>query len=81
MNDLDGKDCPGDGAGSGIGEAAALALAGEGAPILLTRRRQAPLEAVAARITSAAAKLSRGRAYIGAMTQREQTTHDGPQKS
>jgi NADP-dependent 3-hydroxy acid dehydrogenase YdfG len=38
------------GAGSGIGEAAALALAEEGATVILTGRRLAPLEDVAARI-------------------------------
>ena len=38
------------GAGSGIGEAAALALAEEGAEILLTGRRTTPLEDVASRI-------------------------------
>jgi NADP-dependent 3-hydroxy acid dehydrogenase YdfG len=38
------------GAGSGIGEAAALALAEEGATVILTGRREAPLRAVAARI-------------------------------
>jgi NADP-dependent 3-hydroxy acid dehydrogenase YdfG len=38
------------GAGSGIGEAAALALAEEGAEVILTGRRAAPLEDVAARI-------------------------------
>jgi len=38
------------GAGSGIGEAAALALAEEGATLVLTGRRAAPLDAVAARI-------------------------------
>ncbi len=38
------------GAGSGIGEAAALALAAEGAAIILTGRRAEPLESVAARI-------------------------------
>jgi NADP-dependent 3-hydroxy acid dehydrogenase YdfG len=42
------------GAGSGIGEAAALALAGEGAQVVLTGRRREPLEAVAARIGAAA---------------------------
>jgi len=35
------------GGGSGIGEAAAIALAGEGAAIVLTGRREAPLEDVA----------------------------------
>jgi NAD(P)-dependent dehydrogenase (short-subunit alcohol dehydrogenase family) len=38
------------GAGSGIGEAAALMLAGEGAAVVLTGRRREPLEGVAARI-------------------------------
>jgi len=38
------------GAGSGIGEAAALALADEGATTVLTSRRREPLERVAARI-------------------------------
>jgi len=38
------------GAGSGIGEAAALMLAGEGASVVLTGRRREPLDAVAARI-------------------------------
>jgi NADP-dependent 3-hydroxy acid dehydrogenase YdfG len=41
------------GAGSGIGEAAALALAGEGAEIVLTGRRRDALEAVAGRIRDA----------------------------
>ncbi|MGK7870606.1 SDR family oxidoreductase [Falsiroseomonas sp. E2-1-a20] len=40
------------GAGSGIGEAAALALAEHGAEVVLTGRRAAPLEDVAARITA-----------------------------
>jgi len=38
------------GAGSGIGEAAALMLAEEGAALVLTGRRREPLESVAARI-------------------------------
>ncbi len=38
------------GAGSGIGEAAALAIAGEGATVVLTGRRREPLEGVAERI-------------------------------
>jgi NADP-dependent 3-hydroxy acid dehydrogenase YdfG len=42
------------GAGSGIGEAAAIALAEEGATVILTGRRAAPLESVAARIGTAA---------------------------
>ena len=40
------------GAGSGIGEAAALALAQAGASVVLTGRRSEPLEAVAARIAA-----------------------------
>jgi NAD(P)-dependent dehydrogenase (short-subunit alcohol dehydrogenase family) len=38
------------GGGSGIGEAAALTLAGEGAQVVLTGRREAPLAEVAGRI-------------------------------
>jgi NAD(P)-dependent dehydrogenase (short-subunit alcohol dehydrogenase family) len=38
------------GAGSGIGEAGAIALAREGATVILTGRRKEPLDAVAARI-------------------------------
>ena len=38
------------GGGSGIGEAAALTLAGEGAAVVLTGRRREPLEGVADRI-------------------------------
>jgi NADP-dependent 3-hydroxy acid dehydrogenase YdfG len=38
------------GAGSGIGEAAALMLAAEGAAVVVTGRRREPLEGVAARI-------------------------------
>lgn len=49
------------GAGSGIGEAAALALAEEGAELVLTGRRQAPLEDVAGRIVAAG-----GRAHVQA---------------
>jgi NADP-dependent 3-hydroxy acid dehydrogenase YdfG len=40
------------GAGTGIGEAAALALAAEGAELVLTGRRRAPLDDVAARIAA-----------------------------
>ncbi|MDE2582003.1 MAG: SDR family NAD(P)-dependent oxidoreductase [Rhodospirillales bacterium] len=53
MGKLDGKIAWVTGAGSGIGEAAALALAEEGASLVLTGRRRAPLEAVAARIAAA----------------------------
>jgi NAD(P)-dependent dehydrogenase (short-subunit alcohol dehydrogenase family) len=41
------------GGGSGIGEAAALAVAAEGAAVVLTGRRAAPLEVVAERIHGA----------------------------
>src|SRR5712692_2447357 len=47
---FDGKIVWVTGGGSGIGEAAALALAGEGAAIVLTGRRPDPLEEVAGRI-------------------------------
>jgi len=47
---LDGKVAWVTGAGSGIGEAAALMLAEEGASVVLTGRRREPLEGVAARI-------------------------------
>jgi NADP-dependent 3-hydroxy acid dehydrogenase YdfG len=46
------------GAGTGIGEAAALALAEEGATVILTGRRPAPLESVAQRINQT------GTAYV-----------------
>lgn len=51
MGQLDGKIAWVTGAGTGIGEAAALALAGEGAKVILTGRRPAPLEDVARRIS------------------------------
>ena len=47
---LDGKVAWVTGAGSGIGEAAALALSSAGAKVVLTGRRAAPLEDVARRI-------------------------------
>ena len=47
MQRLQGKVAWVTGGGSGIGEAAAIALAGEGAAIVLTGRREAPLEDVA----------------------------------
>src|SRR5574340_431808 len=53
LGKLDGRVAWVTGAGSGIGEAAALALAGEGAKLVLSGRRRAPLEAVAERITTA----------------------------
>jgi NADP-dependent 3-hydroxy acid dehydrogenase YdfG len=50
MARLNGKVTWVTGAGSGIGEAAALKLAEEGASLVLTGRRRAPLEAVAERV-------------------------------
>ncbi len=50
MTSLAGKIAWVTGAGTGIGEAAALALAGAGATVVLTGRRQAPLDDVARRI-------------------------------
>ncbi|MBN8921276.1 MAG: SDR family oxidoreductase, partial [Rhizobiales bacterium] len=53
MTDLKGKVAWITGAGSGVGEAAALAFAAEGASVALSGRRRAPLESVAARIAGA----------------------------
>jgi NADP-dependent 3-hydroxy acid dehydrogenase YdfG len=53
MSQLQGKIAWVTGAGSGIGEAAAIALANEGATIVLTGRRREPLEGVAKRIKAA----------------------------
>ncbi len=50
MTRLTGKIAWVTGAGTGIGEAAALALADEGATVILTGRRPAPLDDVARRI-------------------------------
>jgi NADP-dependent 3-hydroxy acid dehydrogenase YdfG len=50
MQSLVGKVAWVTGAGSGIGEAAALALAADGASLVLTGRREAPLQAVASGI-------------------------------
>ncbi|HEY7083512.1 MAG TPA: SDR family oxidoreductase [Hyphomicrobiaceae bacterium] len=52
MRDLNGKIAWVTGAGSGIGEAGAVALAGEGASVVLTGRRKGALEAVAERINA-----------------------------
>jgi NADP-dependent 3-hydroxy acid dehydrogenase YdfG len=53
MGKLEGKIAWVTGAGTGIGEGAALALASEGATLVLTGRRTAPLKAVAAQIKAA----------------------------
>ncbi len=62
------------GAGSGIGEAAALMLAEEGAAVILTGRRREPLESVAARIFQAG-----GTAYVqpGDLTEPEAVSRIG----
>ena len=52
MKRLDGTVAWVTGAGSGIGEAAALKLAEEGATVILTGRRRAPLDSVASRIAA-----------------------------
>ena len=59
MARLDGKVVWVTGGGSGIGEAAGLTLAGEGAAIVLTGRRLEPLENVAQRVRAAG-----GTAYV-----------------
>jgi len=56
VTDLKGKIAWVTGAGSGIGEAAALSLAREGAAVALSGRRREPLQAVADRITKAGGK-------------------------
>jgi NADP-dependent 3-hydroxy acid dehydrogenase YdfG len=56
MGVLTGKVAWVTGAGSGIGQAAAVALAKEGATVVLTGRRKAPLEATATMIRKVAGK-------------------------
>ena len=58
---LDGKIAWVTGAGTGIGEAAAVALAEEGATVVLTGRRKEPLQAVAAASRTAARRGGGGR--------------------
>ena len=56
MTDLTGKVAWVTGAGSGVGEAAALALAREGVTVALSGRRREPLQALSERIGSAGGK-------------------------
>ena len=56
MGSLTGKVAWVTGAGSGIGQAAAVALAKEGATVVLTGRRKEPLDATAATIKQAGGK-------------------------
>ena len=56
MRDINGKIAWVTGAGTGIGEAAAKALAAEGCIVILTGRRKEPLEKVQAIITQAGGK-------------------------
>lgn len=56
MDNLKGKIAWVTGAGTGIGEAGAVALAREGMTVVLTGRRKAPLEAVAGAIAKAGGK-------------------------
>ncbi len=53
MATLTGKVAWVTGAGSGIGQAAAIALAKEGATVVLTGRRKEPLQETAAKIKKA----------------------------
>ena len=56
MASLTGKVAWVTGAGSGIGQAAAIALAKEGATVVLTGRRKEPLEETAAAIKKSGGK-------------------------
>jgi NADP-dependent 3-hydroxy acid dehydrogenase YdfG len=56
MGALEGKVAWVTGAGSGIGQAAAVALAGEGATVVLTGRRKGPLDETVAGITKGGGK-------------------------
>jgi NADP-dependent 3-hydroxy acid dehydrogenase YdfG len=58
VNELNGRIAWVTGAGTGIGEAAALALAGEGMTVVLTGRRKEPLDKVAKDIAAQGGKAS-----------------------
>jgi NADP-dependent 3-hydroxy acid dehydrogenase YdfG len=64
------------GAGSGIGEAAALALAREGCVVALSGRRREPLQAVADRITKAGGKALVAPGDLGDPAVPEKIAHD-----
>jgi NADP-dependent 3-hydroxy acid dehydrogenase YdfG len=66
VGDLSGKVAWITGAGSGIGEAAALALAREGSAVALSGRRREPLQAVAERIEKAGGKALVAEGDLGA---------------
>lgn len=68
MQRLKGKVAWVTGAGRGIGEAGALALAEEGASLMLTGRRKEPLDTVAARIAKDGGT---ARVHAGDMTRSE----------
>jgi NADP-dependent 3-hydroxy acid dehydrogenase YdfG len=77
MGTLDNKVAWVTGAGTGIGEAAAIALANEGATVVLTGRRKEPLEALAKRIGAKAsvepADLTKAAAVDGVVSHIVQT--------
>jgi NAD(P)-dependent dehydrogenase (short-subunit alcohol dehydrogenase family) len=76
--ELQGKVAWVTGAGTGIGEAAALMLAEEGAAVVLTGRRKEPLEQVAARIHQQGGPNGpRGHVQPGDLTEPEQVRRIG----
>jgi NADP-dependent 3-hydroxy acid dehydrogenase YdfG len=65
MGKLDGQVMIVTGAGSGIGRATALLLAGEGATVVAAGRRRAPLDALVAEITRAGGRADARTADVG----------------